>query len=181
MALLKPNIEKLKARGNVKGLEKALARSEWAIRDEATEALAELGQPGAEALVAALRDERWAVATTLGRLGGPPHIDALLTALRDESMNAQSAGYVALKRLGIEGQLSEEDRARLEALYHSMWRELMHAVSPSVFPGASKRDVARSAVGAPQYLHRLLEELPNRSFDDIVEVWNAIIESRTAT
>ncbi|MGB9872500.1 MAG: HEAT repeat domain-containing protein, partial [Anaerolineae bacterium] len=76
-----PNIEKMKARGDVKGLIKALGyEKDWEIRRDAARALGELKDARAvEPLIAALKDKdsdvREAAAEALDRLGWKPEQD----------------------------------------------------------------------------------------------------------
>lgn len=181
-----PDVEKLKIRGNVKGLVKAVRHSDLEIRASAARALAELGEPGVTALVGVLREEAWegwGAAMDLAEWGGSPAVEALLAALRDDSEYARTAAFVALKRLGKDeaGDLSPEDQARVENVYHSLWREVMHAVPPGLFPRASKLTILRTSLGmgSPRHVDRFLRELPTfGSFNDIVQVWKAIVAPR---
>ena len=55
----KPNIEKLKAKNNVKGLIKALRYKDLGVRDSAASALAQIGADAVPVLSEALRDKNW--------------------------------------------------------------------------------------------------------------------------
>ena len=100
-----PNIEKLKARGDVGGLVKALGYNErpeigWRVREDAAEALVEIGPPAVEGLILGLgdiyADDRAAAA--LGKIGDPRAVAPLVTALQNEYLR-RDAGE-ALARLG---------------------------------------------------------------------------------
>jgi HEAT repeat protein len=103
----KPNIEKMKASRDVKGLIKALKDKNADIRGKATEALSEIGDANAvEPLVASLRDEnknvRWRSAEALHNIGWEPKNEAeriaLLIAMRrwDDLVKAQEPSISAL-------------------------------------------------------------------------------------
>jgi HEAT repeat protein len=88
-----PNIEKLRARGDVKGLVKALSfrvdRNEWKdarVREAAAQALGTFGDADAvQPLIAALQDKdgpvRWAAARALGKIGDARAVNPLLHCL----------------------------------------------------------------------------------------------------
>ena len=88
MGLFPPNVERLKEKGDVSGLVKALGYKDEAVRREAAKALGEIGDAAAvEPLITALRDEDpWArsfAASALGLIGGPAAAEPLVAALRD--------------------------------------------------------------------------------------------------
>jgi HEAT repeat protein len=101
-----PNVEKLKARGNTKGLIKALDYSKSTnVRIDAAKALGEIGDAQAmELLITALGDEnsdvRAAVANALGGIGGLEAVEPLIITLDDESENVRSATAEALGEIG---------------------------------------------------------------------------------
>jgi HEAT repeat protein len=88
-----PDISKLKARGDVPGLIKALGNRD--VRDAASEALAELGAPAVEPLVGALGASVWMVrsraARALGRIGDPRAVGPLAARLGDDEAVASAA------------------------------------------------------------------------------------------
>ncbi|AEA46103.1 HEAT repeat domain-containing protein [Archaeoglobus veneficus] len=102
---LKPNVEKLKERRDVKGLIKALSHKDVTIRVEAARALADVGDPSAvEALTEALRDDstdvRKAAVKALARIADERAVDALAKALKDESLDVRVEAAKALAEIG---------------------------------------------------------------------------------
>lgn len=75
MGFFKPNVEKMKAKEDVKGLIKALTDKSEDVRDAAAKALGEIGEPALSPLIEALKDEnrdvREAVAKALVKVGEP--------------------------------------------------------------------------------------------------------------
>lgn len=104
-----PNVERLKARGKVKGLITALRYKgkEFTVRREAATVLGQLGDSQAVGpLITALQDQdstvRQAVATALGQLGDSQAVGPLITALLDQSRSpaGRQAAATALAQLG---------------------------------------------------------------------------------
>jgi len=90
-SLFKPNVEKLKAKGDVKGLVKALEYyKDSKVRPEAADALVKLGTPAVEPLVAALKesdkDAGRCAAEALGKIGDVRAVEPLIAALKDSEM-----------------------------------------------------------------------------------------------
>ena len=81
-----PDIAKLHAKRDVKGLIKALAYpGEVTVRVNAARALGELGDPRAvEPLVAMLQNKQHFVAEPLARLGDPRAVEPLIAALGED-------------------------------------------------------------------------------------------------
>jgi HEAT repeat protein len=98
-----PNIEKLKAKKNVKGLIKALQyKNKGKVRRQAADALAVLGDvKAAEPLIHALKDEyvRWDAANALAKIGGPA-VEPLIRALTNEDSNVRLGAARALGYIG---------------------------------------------------------------------------------
>ena len=101
-----PDVEKLKARGDVAGLIRALGYGKDArIRMEAADALTTIGDARAvEPLCVALRDPDWAVqskaAGALGNLGDPRAVEPLITASKEMDPNVRLSAIGALGRIG---------------------------------------------------------------------------------
>lgn len=100
-----PNVEKLKAKGNIKGLIKALGyREDDQVRQAATEALVEIGELAAGPLIGLLQTSdglqtRIAAITTLGRIGDPRAIEPFL-AILNQSRQLLDERHAILTALG---------------------------------------------------------------------------------
>ncbi len=107
-----PDVEKLIAEGNVKGLIKATRhRNDWILRRDALEALCEIAKqtPDAheedivEALTHLLRDGHWKIremaAEALGELGNEEAAMRLLPTTTDEFVSVRRTAIVSLQRL----------------------------------------------------------------------------------
>lgn len=104
MRLFKPNIRKLKAKKDIKGLIKALGHSDRSVQWEAVRALGEIGDERAvEGLIKALDDSKWmlrkAAVEELGKIGDPRAFDALSELVHDESRDVREAARDALRRI----------------------------------------------------------------------------------
>ena len=92
-----PNVAKLKARGSVNGLLKALEyRDHSGVRKAAAEALGQIGDPRAvERLATALKDRDGdvgkAAAEALGRIGDPGVVEVLAATLKDRDWRVREA------------------------------------------------------------------------------------------
>ncbi len=100
MRFFKPNIDRLSMKRDVPGLVEALGDSDRTIRSDAGQALAKLGAPGVEALLAALRHKsavvRESAALALGS-GNARAAEALTEALRhDRSPVVRAAAATAI-------------------------------------------------------------------------------------
>jgi HEAT repeat protein len=101
-----PNVEKMKARRDVKGLIKALEyQKDSNIRAAAARALGELEDPRAvEPLIAALKDAEWrvrlAAAESLGKIGDARAVKPLIAALQDDSTLVVATAAKSLGQLG---------------------------------------------------------------------------------
>jgi HEAT repeat protein len=98
----RPNIEKMKAQGDVEGLTKALKDRDWSVRREAAAALGDIGDAKAvEPLIQALKYEEKSprlvttAAWALSKIGAPT-VDPLIRALEDKSKNVRLAAVWAL-------------------------------------------------------------------------------------
>jgi len=99
----KPNIEKMEAKRDVKGLIKAL--KDWRVVDEAAYVLGEIGDKRAvEPLIKALEDEdrnvRWGAAEALGYIGDKRAVEPLIKALEDEDWYVRKRAAYALGDIG---------------------------------------------------------------------------------
>lgn len=96
-----PNVEKLKAKGDVKGLIKALRyEKDYRVRRDAAKALGKIGDARAvEPLIHALKDHRYDVWTSaawaLGGMGKAA-VDPLIPLLKDKDSSARAAAARAL-------------------------------------------------------------------------------------
>jgi len=109
MGFFGPNIEKMEAKGDVKGLIKAL-RSDKHVkggyRREATGALIRIGAPAVEPLIQALKDKdpviRFGAADALGGIGDKRAVEPLIEALKDEDAAVRAWAALALGNIGDE-------------------------------------------------------------------------------
>jgi HEAT repeat protein len=101
--IFKPNIKKLKAKGDVKGLIKAL-RMNWELGREPQNALVQIGLPAVQPLIAALKDNHKGVGMTaaliLGEIGDARAVESLITALKDKNNNVGPNAAEALGKIG---------------------------------------------------------------------------------
>ena len=92
-----PNVEKLKAKGDVNGLIKALRYDKgWKWGSDAAKALGQIGDTSAvEPLIAVLKDNipnvRGAAAEALGQIGDQRAVEPLITALKDGDKKERKA------------------------------------------------------------------------------------------
>ena len=101
--LFNPNVERLKAKGDVKGLIKLLKdKKDWSARLGAAEALGDIGDATAvKPLIQALKDEnsdvRMGVAWALGKIPDTTAVEFLIQALKDENRGVRSEAARALR------------------------------------------------------------------------------------
>jgi len=97
-----PNIEKLKAAKNFKGLIGALKHKYSSVRKEAIEALADIGKPAVEPLIGALEGKDYEIqhgaAEALGRIGDERAIEPLIKAFKDGMSLVRSKAVGALSK-----------------------------------------------------------------------------------
>ena len=102
-----PNIVKLKAKGNIKGLIRALKKSK--VRSEAEKALGEIGLRDVqvvEPLIEALKDEesyvRRAAASILGKISDTRPVEPLIETIKDKYIEVRMSSIRALGQIGDE-------------------------------------------------------------------------------
>lgn len=100
-----PDVEKMKAKRDVKGLIKALGYEKNAIRKSAAEVVGEIRDASAVVpLIATLEDKDWEIrhsaAEALGKIGDARAVDPLITALKDKDEYVRQATAEALGNLG---------------------------------------------------------------------------------
>jgi len=100
-----PSVEKLKNKGNVEGLIKALGfEKDASIRQAAAQALGEIDDAqSVEPLISTLKDSdikvRQFAASALGQIGDPRAVEPLITVLEDKDVRKSAAG--ALVDIGV--------------------------------------------------------------------------------
>jgi HEAT repeat protein len=123
MPLFGPNIDKLKAAGDVEGLIEALGSNKLRVRESAADALRGLGDPRTlDLLIAALGDPnpnvRYRAAYGLGVLYDPRAVEPLTAALGDEDANVRlmaASGLSDLRYRGVAEAGHALDRARRDS------------------------------------------------------------------
>ncbi len=113
-----PNIEKMKALRDVQGLIKALGYEKEAVRQNAVNALIEIGIPASDALIGALKSPipmvRQGAILALGKIGDIRAVKPLMEIVRDKYEKPQ-VRCAAVEALRIIGDTSATD-ALIEAL-----------------------------------------------------------------
>ena len=89
-----PNIDKLKATKNLKGLIGALKHKDYHIQEKAIAALADIGNPAIEPLIGASKHKDWKIRSgavkALGKIGGERVVEALNeAALNDKDLKSE--------------------------------------------------------------------------------------------
>ncbi len=146
-----PDIEKLKAKGDVPGLIKVLGYQKDAygvMRRAAAETLGQIGDPRAvEPLIAALRDDgvRMAAIEALGQIRDPRAVEPLAAALNDREYSCREAAAEALGKIG--------DPRAIEPLVAA----LRHTASPAA--------AALAQIGDPRVVEPLIAALGDKDRD----------------
>ena len=111
MGLFKPNIEEMRARNDVKGLIKALGKSndihdEIRIARVVEDALEDIGHRTTEPFIEALRDKdagvRSGAAWILGNIKDARTLEPLIEALKDKDGNVRWLAIASLGEIGNE-------------------------------------------------------------------------------
>ena len=106
-----PNVDRLKARGDVPGLIKALEYQKLRrVRRDAAAALGQIGDAEAvQPLIAGLRDDnpsvRLACAEALGQIGDVGALDPLIALLKSPAVDIRKAAAESLGQIGDGGSL----------------------------------------------------------------------------
>lgn len=100
----KPNIEKMKNKKDIKGLEKALKNKDVSIRVKAARALGEIGDDSVvDVLIRSLEDDsidvKRSVVWALGKIGSTKAINALVDVLKNEEAGLKIEAAKALKEV----------------------------------------------------------------------------------
>lgn len=101
-----PDVKKLRAKGNVKSLIKALSyKEDWRVRQAAADALEQFKDSiSVEPLIEALRDEftqvRISALITLAKIGDLRAVPPMITKLIDENVNVRESAKKALIKIG---------------------------------------------------------------------------------
>ena len=116
-----PNIDKMKAKRDIKGLVKAMEyQKDAGIRKKAAEALGELRDIGAvDPLIAAFKDTekdvRWVAANAVGKIGDARAVEPLIAALQDIDNDVRKASADALILLYQSNLLDKTQHDRILA------------------------------------------------------------------
>ena len=169
MGLFKPNVEKLAARGDVKGLVKALKNK--GVYAAAAEALLNIGEAAVPTLIEAMRsndvDLGKAAAQAVSRFGKVA-VPALITALKDERggkdtvllfINSIEGNHLlkATRVSNVNSALAEIGKAAMPALIEVMKDKDMHYlgnytpqfwVGPGVWARLTLAQIGKAAVTA---------------------------------
>jgi HEAT repeat protein len=177
-----PNVEKMKARGDVAGLIKSLTyKKDSFVRDNAAMGLGAIGDPRAiEPLMVAIKDEDYRVCKSafwaLGKIGyktgNPEAIQAITAALKDEMWHMRFfAAWVIGK---MNWNLNKGDIGAWIAVAERDWEKAVRLGSSSVNPlivALNDRDpvVCKAAaeslgkIGDPRAINHLSAILSNES------------------
>jgi HEAT repeat protein len=104
MPFFKPNIEKLKSKGDINGLIEALHYPDQEIIKAASAALCQIGAPAVEKLIPALRTENQTVpyfaAWVLGEIRDSRAVEPLIYALQNKNKELRKQAAQALGKIG---------------------------------------------------------------------------------
>lgn len=106
MGLFKPNLGKMRAKNDVKGLIKALKSNDLRVMGAIEDALEDIGRRTSEPFIEALRDKdagvRSGAAWVLGNTGDARAQEPLIEALKDKDKDVRWLAVVALGDIGDE-------------------------------------------------------------------------------
>jgi HEAT repeat protein len=100
-----PNVEKLKKKGDIRGLVKALGHEDFKVRQDAFSALYRLEDPRSvplliEALSSPSHSTRKSASSLLGKMAHPRAVRPLTSALADPTIEVRKDASIALGRIG---------------------------------------------------------------------------------
>ena len=132
-----PNVEKLKEKSNIKGLIKALGyEKDDGVRDEAAEALKQIGNPAVEMLIVFLKDDknllRIGSARVLGAIGNSQAIGPLKITLDDGEKDIRQAAAKALDKLDWQPDQSKSGAAYW--IINGQWDQCVEIGEPAIEP-----------------------------------------------
>ena len=158
-----PDVEKLKARKNIKGLIRALRYEDDSdVRESAAVALGEIGDARAvEPLVTSLRDEfivpvRSTFATALGQVGGARAIEVLTSILKDDAVDDE-VRKAAARALVISDTPEESMELLRAALFESVFTQNTDEAMDALFEQALPVAPSVSAETVRQ-LHEMIRD-----------------------
>ena len=106
MGLFEPNIEKMRAKNDVKGLIKALKSNNLRVLGAVEDALEDIGRRTSEPFIEALGDKdagvRSGAAWILGNIKDASTVEPLIEILKDEDKNVRWLAVAALGDIGDE-------------------------------------------------------------------------------
>jgi len=109
MGLFKPNIERMRAKNDVKGLIKALKSNNLRVLGAVEDALEDIGRRTSEPFIEALGDKdadvRSGAAWILGNTGDTRVLEPLIKALEDNDKNVRWLAVAALGDIGDESAI----------------------------------------------------------------------------
>ena len=129
-----PDVAKLKANGDVKGLIKALGyEKDPDVCKAAEQAFAEIGAPAVEPLIDAVKHERHSIrlraAAALAWTGDARAVEPLMSALKDDDSEVRLIAALVLERIGdaravepLIDALKDEDKSVRVAVVHALGR-----------------------------------------------------------
>jgi len=157
MGFFKPNVEKLVARGDVKGLVRAL--NNRAVYAATAEALLKMGEPAVSTLIEAITSDDYLseVATQAVSGFGEVAVSALITALKDDPITGWSPGSSYIREA-----LVEIGEVAVPALIEVMKDKGMHYLANLSF--------GRVLIGPGEAARLALSEIGKAAVPALIEV-----------